>query len=337
MSTPRRILLLSLALALWLFCTFALDVYDRAEEEKASREAVIKEISFRNIHQPYRILISPNSSQCSGKPKILAIVLSTADGYEMRQTIRATWASPKVSKTVEEGKIVVNFIISQPKSQELMHKLLTENSTYDDLIVTDLPDEYDLLHLKVYALLDFFRDNCLQADFVLKIDQDVAVDVDRMLYYIEKDIYANVLSISGLVWYDSKARRDPTDKWFVTEEEWGEFYYPKYCNGPFYLIGRSAAQRLLHHAKTTHAFRFEDVLFTGIIARKARVPRNKWDRHLIPFYAHSEEIPAACTEENGVQTPTIFGVHSFKETASFTDAFNRIRNLKCSGKKNKGD
>ncbi|CAD6195866.1 unnamed protein product [Caenorhabditis auriculariae] len=275
----KTILLLSITIALWIFYTFHLLHSKKAlaEEEKATR----KEVVFKNVHKTYRLLISPNDSQCSRNPKVLVVVLSTADSYDMRQAIRKTYGNPKISKSVAEGKAVINFIMSQPKSHGLMRNLSRENSTYNDIIVTDLPEDYNLLHLKVYALLDFYRENCLQADFVLKIDHDVALDVDRMLYFIDKDAKTNSMSISGIVWHESMARRDPTDKWYITKEEWAGFYYPPYCDGPFYLIGRSAAQRLLIHAKTTHAFRFEDVLFTGIIAQKAKVHRNHWMRHLV--------------------------------------------------------
>ncbi|CAD6195872.1 unnamed protein product [Caenorhabditis auriculariae] len=234
-----------------------LDVNEKLAEEKATRKLMKKEVVFKNVHQSYRVLISPDSSQCSGRPKVLIIVLSTAEHFEQRQVIRNTYGNPKLSKSVAEKKILVNFIMSRPKSHDLMQKLNKESAIYDDIVVTDLPEHYFLLHLKVFALLDFFRDNCPQADFVLKVDEDVVVDVDRMLYFIERDIHANILSISGIVWVASSALRDPTNKWYVTKEEWPEYYYPRYCDGPFYLIGRSAVKRLLHHAKTTHAFRFE--------------------------------------------------------------------------------
>ncbi|CAD6195869.1 unnamed protein product [Caenorhabditis auriculariae] len=73
-------------------------------------------------------------------------------------------------------------------------------------------------------------------------------------------------------------------------------------------------------------FNLQDVLFTGIIAEKAKVRRNPWRIHLV----HCEIDPTfGCYEGVGVRVPRLFAIHGVHDSANFTRVFHKIRNFPC--------
>ncbi|KHJ98470.1 hypothetical protein OESDEN_01547 [Oesophagostomum dentatum] len=80
---------------------------------------------------------------------IVAVILSTVDHLEYRDVIRRTWTSPKHSKAVQCGHIVIYFIIAAPRDSYDMSRLIAEQEQYNDLIVTDVHESYENLVLKL--------------------------------------------------------------------------------------------------------------------------------------------------------------------------------------------
>jgi hypothetical protein len=66
----------------------------------------------------------------------------------------------------------------------------------------------------------------------------------------------------------------------VTLDEWPWNTYPKYFNGPAYLMHKSTILPLLAAIQTTPAFFLEEVYITGICADKAGLSRRASSRSL---------------------------------------------------------
>ncbi|PIO72804.1 N-acetyllactosaminide 3-alpha-galactosyltransferase [Teladorsagia circumcincta] len=133
-------------------------------------------------------------------PMLVVTVLSTADDYGKRQAIRESWASPTNSLSVKRGRVVVFFILSIPHLNGQLEKILQEQYEYRDIITTDLTDSYQNLVYKVdkligsadellpknetsqvHACMTFHLQHCSSVPFLLKVDDDVAVNPDRLL------------------------------------------------------------------------------------------------------------------------------------------------------------
>ncbi|KAK6013186.1 hypothetical protein OSTOST_21556 [Ostertagia ostertagi] len=112
---------------------------------------------------------------------LVATVVSTTKRLQMRRAIRETWASPRESDAVKTGRVLVFFILSAPTSLHELYMLRKEQKKHNDLIVTDLPETYDNLVFKVYASMVFHQQYCPKAQFLMKVDDDVSVHLDRMI------------------------------------------------------------------------------------------------------------------------------------------------------------
>ncbi|VDO65067.1 unnamed protein product [Heligmosomoides polygyrus] len=172
-------------------------------------------MSFLNFTLNYKYIMMPGLSLCDGSrehiPLIVATVISTSNRTETRRAIRETWASPRESQAIKTGRVLVFFLLSAPLSIHELYVLRKEQKKHNDLIVTDLPETYENLVFKVYASMVFHQQYCPMARFLMKVDDDVVVHLDRMLELWTVDDSAN-MSLFCQVWPRSFPKRNPKSK-----------------------------------------------------------------------------------------------------------------------------
>ena len=109
-----------------------------------------------------------------------------------------------------------------------------------------------------------------------KVDDDIYLHIPKMIWCLKMSSLPEKL-------YDGKVQdgvefkviRDPKDKWFVSEQFLNDSWIPPYCNGPFYILSKSAFLGLLKvssYEGLTH-FPLEDT-YIGILARRVRTGTN---------------------------------------------------------------
>ncbi|KAL6743031.1 hypothetical protein Aduo_016118 [Ancylostoma duodenale] len=275
-------------------------------------------------HQTYSI--TPIFSQIHLGADYVALVLSRVNNYENRHAIRETWASRKRSQAVKNGTVVVFFILSSPKFNSELEELAEEQRVFNDLIVTDVIESYRNLLLKVHVMLMFFQQHCSGVKYLMKVDDDVAVVLDRMLNRWNEDklsehaVYCHLWNTYGPV-------RFPLSKWYVAPSTWPKESYPNYCDGPLYVVGRMAVRSLLENTFKHRPFHFEDVFFTGIVAESAGVRRINWSERMIMtdqrYYRAHEEC-------GKVENSVVIAVHSLPSSMLLRRGYEEVVNFKCS-------
>lgn len=124
---------------------------------------------------------------------------------------------------------------------------------------------------------------CGHAKFVLKMDDDIAVDlfqIRQMILYK----YANLKNeLLGLIQIESHPLRTDKSKWRVTQEEYGEKVYPEFLSGWCYIAPMETVRLLSRGVTTQPYFWIDDVFVTGLVAEKFSVTRqginNKYTIH----------------------------------------------------------
>ena len=102
-----------------------------------------------------------------------------------------------------------------------------------------------------------------------KVDDDIYLHIPKMIWCLKMSSLPEKL-------YDGKVQdrvefkviKDPKDKWFISEQFLNDSWIPPYCNGPFYILSKSAFLGLLKvssYEGLTH-FPLEDT-YIGILAR----------------------------------------------------------------------
>jgi hypothetical protein len=150
-------------------------------------------------------------------------------------------------------------------------------------------DGYYNLTLKVVGLLNWLKGHC-RVDFVLKVDDDVYVNV-RNLMSAMKPLNPSEKSIYGSETDDNPQRGMYTTllycfcifkiniivtifiegKWEISLENWPWKKYPIYVSGGAVIISGSAISSLLAAAQTTPYFPFDDTYLSGLCTGKAGI------------------------------------------------------------------
>lgn len=122
---------------------------------------------------------------------------------------------------------------------------------------------------------------CPNADFVLKVDDDIFLDIMRWLDWRSRDLAKeNPLEIPELYCKlsknGSKPTRDISSKWDVSREEWSRKYYPSFCFGGVYGIGVPMMKRLYSVVNLVKFFWIDDIFVTGAVREVAMLRFRKW-------------------------------------------------------------
>lgn len=167
--------------------------------------------------------------------------------------------------------------------QAVQRMLIREHSRYGDLIQCRVRDTYTNLTLKSIAALEWIREYCPKARYFLKTDDDMFIDVNRLLRFIDKveteaikkngfhipiqtDEFSNVdrdtfesinvpdfdIELPATIWgrlaHGWRPIRQHNSKYYVSHTQYAGRVFPDFCTGPAYLMTRSAIGPLYNAA-----------------------------------------------------------------------------------------
>ncbi|KAI9561281.1 hypothetical protein GHT06_012237 [Daphnia sinensis] len=179
------------------------------------------------------------------------------------------------------------FVLGLTKDMEIQNRIESEKATYGDILQIDMFDDYYNLTLKVVGLMNWMNNNCSPLDFMLKVDDDVYVNVQNLLIVL-KTVNASEQSMYGSV---SVGLPNRYGKWYISYEDWPWSNYPVYFRGAAVLMPGSIISSLLAASQTTPYFPFDDTYLTGLCSSKAGVKVRICDRF---FVGGAPEIPEPC-------------------------------------------
>ena len=101
--------------------------------------------------------------------------------YNRRQVIRRTWAQDLI-----QYNISMYFVLALNPDQTVNEQLRIESETYQDIIQFPFIDNYRNLTLKAISVLRWITDHCNYLDYILKMDDDVIVNVELLVTSMDK-------------------------------------------------------------------------------------------------------------------------------------------------------
>ncbi|XP_002740042.1 beta-1,3-galactosyltransferase 1-like [Saccoglossus kowalevskii] len=238
----------------------------------------------RSINNVFVLMMTPISPLKADKRAVIRNVrgrLKEVDGYQIRHV----------------------FVMGRPtvNVSSILNTLKLESDTFMDLVVLDFDDSYYNLTLKTMMLLRWAVTYCPNAKYVMKVDDDVFVNLDNLIPLLSeapREGYA-----VGYVYVQSKPIRKTWNKWYVSEEEWSYEFYPPYPTGPAYVLSMDVARAVLKSARRIRMFRMEDVYIGMNLLKLSIKPvhHNGFDR-----YGICQSLP--CCVRNVIATHYITSV-----------------------------
>ena len=156
--------------------------------------------------------------------------------------------------------------------------------------MANIKDSYQNLTLKVGMLFHWAKNNCPQAKYFFKVDDDMFINVKRVSALIQcinnqnndcdkfqerelmlktyKDPQTNQIysyTIIGFVYNRLFPIRDPNSKWYLSSDLYPNSSLPYFVSGTSYLLTNNLIPLVLNGANSKLMINLEDVYFTGII------------------------------------------------------------------------
>ncbi|KAL3091288.1 hypothetical protein niasHS_002959 [Heterodera schachtii] len=321
---------------LYLFIYEALFYYKKPQSVLLGRflnDKIQFEIRFKNIRLPYsfRFLYE---KPCPKPTKLLILVMTRRNAFIQRNSIRKTWASDALNDTV------IRFLIGDaPKSdarnqkaRDEQIKLELEFKKFGDLIfLNGITDNYQNLHLKWHAALEWQQNFCKNAEFLMKTDDDTIVHLPRLDRWIEHKfrpaLKQNEATYFGWIISGVKPIRDKGHRWFVPKSAYPYEWYPAYMQGATYLASAQAISAVMRHVHEVNGFNMDDIVFTGILAKLANVT-------LFDSGAHFRVGNALHANEKCVDgIPEAVALYGADSLAQFEEIYDKLDAIECAKSK----
>jgi hypothetical protein len=135
-------------------------------------------------------------------PSVFIAVISAPGNFDKRNGIRRTWRThlSNVSYYHNSSMVVAGFafILGMTNSNEAQQMIENESETHGDIIQIDISN----LSMKTAGLFYWLYGNCADVDFVLRVDDDVYVNVINVAHLVETHHHQADDSIFGNLWTD---------------------------------------------------------------------------------------------------------------------------------------
>ncbi|CAB0010791.1 unnamed protein product [Nesidiocoris tenuis] len=161
------------------------------------------------------------------------------------------------------------FLLAKPKRGVVdasQSSLVDENRRFGDLLQGDFDESYRNLTYKHAMGLKWASTSCPSAQYVMKMDDDIAVDLYRVTETIVGYGSNTTFDLMGYVFDKLRPIRLKANKWYVTTHEYNREVYPKFVSGWFYVTKPEVAKLLVENALSLPYFWIDDVFLTGIAA-----------------------------------------------------------------------
>uniref|UniRef100_A0A8C4WV98 Hexosyltransferase n=1 Tax=Eptatretus burgeri TaxID=7764 RepID=A0A8C4WV98_EPTBU len=226
------------------------------------------------------MLFSP--SPClsgSHSPRLLVLVTCAPSHTAARMAIRESWGLSSQGNMVR-----FVFVLGLSWSSAEQRGLEDERVLYGDILQASFHDTYRNLTLKTLAGLKWALSACPDVAFLLKVDDDVFVNIPALLETLmgneQGDFYL------GRIHVGVQPIRTPSHKYF--DQVYKFERYPPYCSGTAYVLSTEAAQKIMTVVLSgvVSLLPMEDV-FIGMCARVANVKPSHNGR-----FAGGKSVPA---------------------------------------------
>ena len=130
----------------------------------------------------YPVSIAPCRQISAENRSLFVAVISAPDHFKKRNLIRRMW--PKHFTNQTNNKLLdvkgFSFVIGLTNDSEVQQNITEESERYGDILQIDVQDNYRNLSMKVAGLMNWVNAHCSQIDFMLKVDDDVYVNVHNL-------------------------------------------------------------------------------------------------------------------------------------------------------------
>ncbi|CAL4121747.1 unnamed protein product [Meganyctiphanes norvegica] len=138
-----------------------------------------------NPHDFHMIINIPRFCDSGTDPvKLLVTVASAPQHLHQRAAIRDTWGNANLLQLLQ---VKLVFLLANPYDSRVQTQVTEESRSYGDILQEDFKDSYLNLTLKTVMGLKWAHQHCPQAQFFMKTDDDMYVNLPHLLDYLGEE------------------------------------------------------------------------------------------------------------------------------------------------------
>ncbi|XP_055296054.1 beta-1,3-galactosyltransferase 5-like isoform X2 [Sitodiplosis mosellana] len=210
----------------------------------------------------FKYLISkPRCSRNSLAPYFVTLVHSSPTQFERRAACRNTWAH-------SDPRTETYFLMGMVQSSSLQKRINDEDAQFNDIIQGNFIDSYHNLTYKHTMALKWFTDNCPDVKYLLKLDDDVFVNIPAMHKFLATNKNDQKF-ILGIYFPPQETCRQ--GKWKISYEDIIENFVPEYASGQSVIYSNDFVREAYKKTFTTKFLWIDDLYITGYIRMQLNI------------------------------------------------------------------
>lgn len=269
------------------------------------------------------LLVDPNRCGDVDQVDLVILVHTAPANLNKRERIRNTFARESLFYPFH---IRIAFLLGKSKDSAYDSKLKLEHAKYNDTVMSDFVDDYHNLTLKGVMGYRWVNDYCSNSKIVLKIDDDVLVNMYKLLYYYFPHLLGKTKSVFCRYMRRSTVKINREGKWAVGNNYfYNALAFPfGYCSGFAVIMTTDLVISLYQASRITPFFWVDDLYLFGML------PYVVGD---VTFYDYSlqnqlsmeDEQTLKCTQDFG-QDCSIFAT-IFSDSKGYWQYWNTLKEI----------
>ncbi|XP_067676196.1 UDP-GalNAc:beta-1,3-N-acetylgalactosaminyltransferase 1-like [Haliotis asinina] len=219
--------------------------------------------TVRQSADPNFKIVRQNRDLCSSAAKVhsLFVVITAPSNGRRRDVIRDMLTSDVISK---KYTIRILFLIGWPDKfvRRTQNSIRFEMKKYRDILQGSFLDTYRNLSYKTVFGFKWISRHCRNVNYVIKIDDDVYVDIYNFFYTLFLKFETRHAVICNSLTYSDVLKKG---KWMLDDYTYRHYvYYPvKYCSGYAVVLKGDMVPLLYKASLMTPFFWISDVFIYG--------------------------------------------------------------------------
>ena len=215
-----------------------------------------------------KILVNPKDICKSNSSFVFNYIFNKVNNFAKREAIRKTWGNKEKFSSLK-----IAFLVGQSKDENVNKQVHDESLKYGDIIVGNFIDSVRNLSFKSVMAWQWISQECTNADYILKIDDDTVLNTFNFMKYIDS-IKINYKNLKNTYFCEVlrqvKPDRRYLGQYFTTCEEYKEEYYKDFCCGVANIITPDLIAKLHEASYTVRPFYVDDV-YVGFVTNHLNI------------------------------------------------------------------
>ena len=171
-------------------------------------------------------------------------------------------------------RIAYFFAIGFERNPCIDKEIEKESTIHGDILRVNSTETYRDLVTKLLLTYEWVVAMDIKPDFIVKADDDIYVKIPNLVRWLQENSNPPTKLYAGLVLRNIEVIRDPKNRWYLSEQEYQEKFYPEYCKGLFYILSGDLFPGIVNASKETEPFPIEDAYIALLVKKIGVTPKS---------------------------------------------------------------